>query len=163
MKYFLSLQISLSSLLHNTSGFSLKCGTLFPNHFCGSIHHSTECLFLLFSFTNIQSHVPHHPQLPLLTLWQSVIRNVRLSWLYLGVILFSSSYVYVDVLSAFHVSTSIYEWLLLFSLYPSVSQSLSLSLSLSTHVNANGFCLLLLLCHHLFTIILRFHLRKLIQ
>lgn len=59
--FFLVLEVSLSSLLHNSSGFSSKCGTLSPNHFCGSIHHSTECLFFCFSLSLIHTitHVPH--------------------------------------------------------------------------------------------------------
>ena len=85
-----------------SSGFSTKCcgAHIFPNHFCGSIHHPPPNVYICFVFFCFHKHKHTYP-----------FRNLSVCKVLCGcaiiltrVILFSSSYVNVDVLSAFHVS-----------------------------------------------------------
>lgn len=78
---------------------SLWRHSLFPNHICGSIHHSYQCLSAFLSYFGI--FLGRQSVMFVLFAMCTIVL--------IHVTVFNSSYVNVNVLSAFHVSTSMFE------------------------------------------------------
>lgn len=126
-----------------SSGFSTMCGAhIFPNHFCGSIHHSVQCLSASF-FHSLTRTIANLSVCKVLCGCAIILTRV---------ILFSSSYVNVDVLSAFHVSTSMP--VVVFVVLCAFFFLLIFNLMLQTRLSFSASP---------FVIMRRFHLRKLIR
>lgn len=117
LQYLLSfLGVSSSAVLHNSNGFSsiVWCILYFFQTICVmcSIHHSTRCLFVLpQTFTDAHTHTLNFHSFVLcfshfIFSWAcNVVCGMRDNLNTHSVILFSSSYICVDILSALHVFT----------------------------------------------------------